>query len=237
MNIRNFYTAILIALSCIGFSQEITVRGIVFDKDSVTPMPYAYAVNKNSSLGTLTDDAGKFSLNIHLGDTLAFSYLGYSVASIFTNLLKDSVKNSVLRVKVFLKPKVTELKPVIVSSHSFSKEIKETYEEKIGEYYRGISSPLASPISAMYYAWSKKGKELKKLSLLYQQLLVDEVKEHRISSEKIRSITGNDTLEVKDFLNYCYLPDQFVLSASDYDLFLAVKRYYREYMEMCRKKK
>ena len=218
-------------------TEEITVRGIVFDKDSVTPMPYAYAVNKNSSIGTLTDDAGNFSLNIRLGDTLAFSYLGYSVINIFTNLLKDSVKDSFLRIKIFLKPKITELKTMIISSHSFSKEIKETYEEKIGEYYRGISSPLASPISAMYYAWSKKGKELKKLSVLYQQLLEDEVKEHRISSEKIRSITGNDTLEVKDFLNYCYLPDQFVLSASDYDLFLAVKRYYREYMEMRRKKK
>ncbi len=209
----------------------------MFDKDSTTPMPYAYAVNKNSTIGTVTDDAGRFSFRIHLGDTLAFSYLGYSVTKLFTHLLKDSVKNSSLSLKVFLKPKINELKQVDITTHSFSKEIKETYKEKINEYYRGISSPLASPISAMYYAWSKKGRELEKLSVLYQQLLIDEVKEKRISAEKVRSITGNDTIDVKDFLNHCYLPDQFVISASDYDLFISVKRCYRDYMEMRRKKK
>ena len=213
------------------------MKGIIFDKDSITPMAFAYAVNKNSTIGTVTDDAGKFSFHIHLGDTLAFSYLGYSVKKIFTHTLKDSVRNTTLSIKIYLKPKANELKDVVIASHSFSKEIKETYQNKIDEYYRGISSPLTSPISAMYYAWSKKGKELEKLSVLYQQLLIDEVKEKRISAEKLRAITGNDTIDVKDFLNYCYMPDQFVVSASDYDLYIAVKRYYRDYMEMKRRKK
>ena len=213
------------------------MRGIVFDKDSISPMPFAYAVNKNTSSGTFTNDAGRFTLQIHLGDTLSFSYLGYSVTKVFTQALKDSVRNSVLDLKVYLKQKITELKPVIVATHSFSKEAKELYEEKTGEYKRGISSPLASPISAMYYAWSKKGRELEKLSVLYEQLMVDEIKEYRLSPEKVRALTGNDTLDVKDFLNSCYLPEQFVISSSDYDLFLAVKNYYREYMEIHRRKK
>ena len=62
------------------------------------------------------------------------------------------------------------------------------------------------------------------------------MKEQRISSEKIRAITGNDTLDTKDFLSSCFLPEQFVLSASDYDLFVAVKNCYRSYMEIHRKK-
>ena len=244
---RSFAVAVLVALYISSFlsaeayaqvdSQNITVSGIVFDKDSITPMPFAYAVNKNSSTGTLTDEKGKFSLMIHPGDTLSFSYLGYSVTNIYTQTLKDSVRNSSLRVKVILKPRTTELRSVIIATHSFTKEEKEYYAQKIGEYERGISSPLASPISAMYYSWSKKGKELQKLSVLYQQLLVDEVKESRLSAEKIRAITGDEKLDVKDFLNNCYLPEQFIVSASDYDLFLAVKRYYREYMELYNKKK
>lgn len=199
-------------------------------------MPFAYAVNKNSSAGTLSNEEGNFSLHIHIGDTLSFSYLGYSVTKLYTHLLKDSVKHKMLNVKIYLKPKASELKPILIVDHSFTKERKESYERKIDEYHRGISSPLASPISAMYYAWSKKGKELQKLSILYQQLLNDEIREHRLSPEKVRTITGNDNLDVKDFMYYCYLPDQFVISSSDYDLFVAIKNCYKQYVIRHQKK-
>jgi hypothetical protein len=219
------------------FSQEVNVKGIVFDRDSVTTMPYAYVVNKNSSVGTLSDEAGKFSIRIKLGDTLSFSYLGYSVTKLFSNSLKDSIKNSLLNIKIFIKPKINELKQVTIATHSFTKEQKEYYAKKVDEYHRGMESPLADPITAMYYAWSKKGKELQKLSVLYQQLLVDEVKEHRLSDQKIRELTKNDTMNVKAFLNTCFLPDQFILNASDYELYSAVNRYYREYIEAYNRKK
>lgn len=213
------------------------MKGIVFDRDSVTPISYAYVVNKNSTTGTLTDEKGKFSIRIKLGDTLSFSYLGYGVTKLLTNLLKDSVRNPSLNVKIFLKPKVNELKQVTIATHSFTKEEKEYYVRKIDEYKRGMESPLASPISAMYYAWSKKGKELQKLSVLYDQLLIDEVKEHRLSDQKIRELTKNDTMNVKTFLNTCFLPDQFILNASDYELYSLVNRYYKEYIEIYNRKK
>ena len=206
-------------------------------------MQFAYVVNKNSSSGVVADAKGAFSFSIRLGDTLACSYLGYHVTKIFTHLLKDSVRNSVLHVKAVLRAKAKELSPVLITTHGFSKEIKETYQRKIDEYRREISRPFSiGPtgaglnIDALYYMWSKKGKELQKLSLLYDQLLIDEIKESRLNPERIRNITGNDTLDVKEFLNYCFLPDQFVVSASDYELFLSVSKYYKQYMEDRRKK-
>ena len=219
------------------FSQEVNVKGIVLDRDSVTPMSYAYVVNKNSTTGTLTDEKGKFFIRIKLGDTLSFSYLGYSVTKLFTNTLKDSVKSASLNVKIFLKPKVNELKQVTIATHSFTKDEKEYYARRINEYKHGMEMPLADPITAMYYAWSKKGKELQKLSALYDQLLIDEVKEHRLSDQKIRELTKNDTMNVKAFLNSCFLPDQFILNASDYELYSAVNKYYKEYIEMFNRKK
>lgn len=227
-----------------ALSQEVNVKGIVFDRDSVTPMPYAYVVNKNSTTGTLSDEAGKFFIRIKLGDTLNFSYLGYSVTKFFTHTLKDSVKNSSLSVKIYIKPKVTELKQVTIATHSFTKEEKEYYGRKVDEYKRGFSEtfgigPTGAGLNldALYYAWSKKGKELQKLSVLYQQLLIDEVKEHRLSDQKIRELTKNDTMDVKKFLNSCYLPDQFIVNASDYELYSVVNKYYKQYIEMYNKKK
>lgn len=228
---------VLVAIVSATFSQEVIVRGIVFDRDSVTSMSYAYVVNRNTTTGTLTDEKGKFSIHIKLGDTLSFSYLGYGVTKLFTNALQDSLRNSSVNVKIFLKPKVNELKQVTVATHSFTKEEKEYYARKIDEYNRGIEMPLADPITAMYYAWSKKGKELQKLSVLYEQLLIDEVKEHRLSDQKIRELTKNDTMNVRTFLNSCFLPDQFIVNASDYELYSVVNRYYKEYIKIYNRKK
>ncbi|TAL58383.1 MAG: carboxypeptidase-like regulatory domain-containing protein [Bacteroidetes bacterium] len=234
--LRSFMPVIISVFFVSAFSQDITVKGTVYDKDSITPMQFAYVINKNSSTGMVANEKGNFTIRIHLGDTLAFSYVGYYVTKVFTHLLKDSVKNAVLNVKAGLKPKARELNPVIIIPHTFSKEQKETYQRKIDEYHRGIASPLASPISALYYTFSKRGKELQKLSFLYDRLLIEEIKESRLSAERIRSITGDDTLNVQLFLNYCFLPDQFVVSASDYTLFLSVSKYYKQYMEDRRKK-
>lgn len=228
---KKILTLILISKISFLLSQEVTVKGLVFDKDGTSPMPFAYVVNKNEGMGALTDEAGKFSIKIKPWDTLSFSYVGYGVTKLFTHLLKDSVKNNILIVKVNLKPKTHELSPFVVSTHSISIERKESYERKINEYERGISSPLASPISAMYYAWSKKGNELQKLSAIYQNLIIEEIKEQRLSAEKIRVMTGDDTLNVKGFLSQCFLPNQFITSSSDYELFFAVKQCYKQYIE------
>ncbi len=194
-------------------------------------MQYAYVINKNTTTGIVANEEGKFTLKIQPGDTLTFSYLGYFVTKVYTHTLKDSVKNAALNIKVYLKSKAKELNPVIVRPNSFSKESKEMYKRKIDEYHRGIASPLASPIDALYYTFSKKGKELKKLSFLYDQLLIDEIIEARLNPELVRVITGNDTLDVPTFLNYCYLPNQFVVSASDYELFYSIKKYYLNYLK------
>lgn len=244
MTLQTFSTIVFCAISTLSAAQDITVKGTVYDKDSITPMQFAYTVNKNTSTGLVADEKGSFVLRARLGDTIAFSYVGYHVTKIFTHQLKDSVRNSVLYVKAYLKPKIKELNPVIVTPHAFSKEQKESYKRKIDEYHRTLSSPFTNgstgaglSIDALYYAFSKKGKQLQKLSLLYDQLLIDEIKEARLNPERVRALTGNDTLDVKEFLNYCFLPDQFIVSASDYDLFLSVNKYYRQYMEDKRRKK
>lgn len=218
-------------------AQAISVKGIVFDKDSVTPLSFAYVAAKNTRTGTLTDEDGKFSIAVKMGDTLVFSYLGYSVAKIKTHMLKDTIKNNLLQVKIFLKPKATELKPVVITTNEFTKDEKEFYQRKIDEYYTMTEHPLQNPISAMYYAFSKEGKQLKKLTALYEQLLTDEIREHRLSDEKVRTLVGNDTLNTSAFFNHCKISNELVLNATDYDLYAEVNKCYKQYIELCSKKK
>jgi len=235
---RTFFSALFLFLQAVAWSQDVVVKGMVFDKDSITPMQFAYVVNRNLSRGIVTDEKGNFTLRIHAGDTLCFSYVGYSLTKVFTHLLRDSVRNNSLSIKVFMKPKASDLKTVVVTDKSLTKEEKEYYSRKVDAYKRTTSNFLTTSVTgaglsidALYYTFSRKGKELKKLSFLYDSLMIQEIIESRLSPERIRSITGNDTLNVPSFLNRCFLPDQFVLSASDYDLFFAVNKYYKLYME------
>ena len=212
---------------CCG--QNILVHGTVFDKDGHTPMPFAYVADKNTLQGSLTDANGAFSIFAGRTDTLLFSYLGYQLKKIQIRYYTDSVKNNSLKLRVILQPKVNELKPVIITTNEFTREEKEFYGRKINEYQQMTHSPLESPITAMYYAFSKEGKQIRKLMALYDQLLRDETIEKRLSPDKIREVTGNDTLNVTVFLRFCSFRENFILYERDYALYETVKNCYHEY--------
>ena len=228
---RLFVTGTLLLCALPSFSQNIIVRGIIYESDSTSRMQFSYVINKNTKTGTLADANGNFLIKANIGDTLCFSSLGYYISKLHTHELKNLIKNSTLEINIYLKPKFNELNTVMITAHSFSLEQKDLFRRKIGEYDRAISSAFSSPITALYYTFSKKGNELKKLSVLYDQLIIDELKEIRLSDEKIRSITGNDTLNVKVFLGTCNLPYDFIAYASDYELFTTIKKFYKQYME------
>lgn len=207
----------------------ILVKGVVYDTDSTTPIAFVIAVNRETDAGTMTDAGGRFEVGASLSDTIVFSYLGYEVRRIFTGNFKDSVKNNVLRLKVVLIRKVMNLQQVIIVSKEFTKEEKKYYTSKIEEYERFKSQGIASPITGLYMAFSKEGRSMKKLTEMYDQLLYDELLEKRLSDDKLRQISGDDRLDCKAFRNYCRLSEDFLTLASEYDLFEAVSKKYKDY--------
>lgn len=69
----------LIIFNC--YSQTITepvfvFTGVVMDKDSLAPLHQAHYF-LNNSLGGLTDQEGRFAVNVRSGDRLRFTYVGY----------------------------------------------------------------------------------------------------------------------------------------------------------------
>ena len=57
-------------------SQGFKLDGNIIDDDSETPLPGTSIIIKNTSLGYISDFDGNFEINVNLGDTLVFSYLG-----------------------------------------------------------------------------------------------------------------------------------------------------------------
>lgn len=76
------------------FAQSRVVFGIVKDKQSDEPIPFASAMFKKNRHGVLTDSAGKFVINVDKyskNDTLIINGVGYKSISIWAGAFVDSM--------------------------------------------------------------------------------------------------------------------------------------------------
>ena len=74
----------LLASITLALAQKITVNGIVFSEEDNEPIQGATVQIKGTSIGTITDEAGKFSLsNVpSSAQTLVISFLGMLPAEV-----------------------------------------------------------------------------------------------------------------------------------------------------------
>lgn len=71
-------------LTTLTFSQNGTVSGVITDKEyNNEPLPFANVLIKGTTIGTSTDDNGKYSLSVKPGNyVLEIGYLGYETKEI-----------------------------------------------------------------------------------------------------------------------------------------------------------
>ena len=74
---RRMLLFLLVAVISLGVSaQNVTVKGTVKDKTGETVIGASVVLKGNSSVGTITDIDGNFSLSVPAGSTLVISYVG-----------------------------------------------------------------------------------------------------------------------------------------------------------------
>lgn len=107
---------IFLFVSQFAFSQ---IRGVVKDSISGEPIPFVNIWVENETIVTTSEPNGSFSLDLKEEKVLVFSALGYEVK-------KASSKTDI----ILLKPKVFELKEVVVSIPKKTKEIQNGVSKK-----------------------------------------------------------------------------------------------------------
>ena len=85
----------LVNLFClIAFSQHSDITGIITDKQSDEPIPFASVFFKKDGRGTLTDSLGRFSLykvGVAATDSLIISSVGYQTQAFIKSSVRDSL--------------------------------------------------------------------------------------------------------------------------------------------------
>ena len=73
----NFIIVIsLILFSLVGYTQQ-TLSGVVVDQLDETPLLGVTVLIESKQIGVVTDFDGGFNIDVEIGDTIQFSYIGY----------------------------------------------------------------------------------------------------------------------------------------------------------------
>lgn len=132
---------LLIALTLqFSYAQEITISGIVKDANGL-PLPGATVLIKDSSTGVSTNFNGIFLIQANQGDTLVFSYIGYTTQEI---IVSTSPK-----IDVILKEDAQSLEEVVVVA--YGTQTKESIVGAVGVVSSDVieTQQVTSPLRAL----------------------------------------------------------------------------------------
>ncbi|WP_439151342.1 SusC/RagA family TonB-linked outer membrane protein [Winogradskyella sp.] len=131
---KTFLNALLFCLIMVPatLAAQTTVSGTITDKANAMPLPGVNVIIKGTSKGTSTDFDGKYSLEVNQGETLVFSYLGFTT--------QEVVYNGQSTIDITLDEDAAQLDEVVLIGYgSTTKQDATGAVEKVGdeEFNRG----------------------------------------------------------------------------------------------------
>lgn len=206
---------------------QLPVKGIVLETDSVTEMPFVFVINKTTGNGTVSDNEGRFSISVTEQDTLMFSFVGYAKTSWPVKNLKRDADGAL---RVYLTRMPINLNTVNVTSFKIKAYEREYMKDIINRSQMTAISAFNSPFSALYMQYSKEGRQVRKLAKLFEDLMVEEQIQQKLSPEILRRLTGDAELDYATFRKYCFqLSNDYILNHDGFELYTKVMDCYRRY--------
>lgn len=219
-----FFVFLLLTFSIECVAQSTVIKGYITEKDSSTTIPFAYVVNKKSGVGTVTSDKGYFEIRANATDTILISCIGYIARKIAAKEILE-LPSYKIHQGVILFAKTYNLNTVMISPKELTQNQKNFYERFINV----PAPPLTSPISALYYEYSKEGRERQKLIEIYKKELFFEKAERRLAYFFNVKKVDLSKFDERAFIMFCKLTEDVVNYANDYDFYYKVSRCFDDY--------
>ena len=223
--------------------KEWSVYGKIINQESQNPLSGITITNLRNGHVVATNDAGDFYLRAAEGDLLQMSGVGFGEKTIAWNKELGNFTYG-------LKQEAIALGALVVTdkkSQTIEQELKAFLDNptNAATMKRDIMGNLVSmsaaggqgggagiSIDALYDLFSKEGKMNRKVAELEYQDLKKYYVELRISKQKISNITSLKGFDLDQFMDYIDPSDEFVLSATDYDLTYYILQKLKEYRKV-----
>lgn len=212
-------------------AQEISVQGIVFDRDSKQRLTRVYLHNLQTGGGFYNNTRGEFSVNLSEGTFLEASLIGYEADTIKCTGINNVVLFYLKRNSIQL-PEVL-IKDTIQSPEKKLKENKSVYKDA---YVRGNTDDILTQqggigIDGLYNLFSKEGRNARHLQRIIEGDYYQAVINSRYTSSLVGRVTGLLGDNLVDFMQQyrpCY---EFMLKANEYELIRWIKLNYQYYRQ------
>ncbi len=231
IKIRGLLLFVLLALAYSSFAQKIfAIQGTIVEEDSSTVIPFAYAINLRTGNGCMSDYNGKYNISGTDADTIVFSYIGFVRKKVLISRIKnvnDSIKQNL---KVVMVKAIITLAAFDATAFKIKPHEREYMERIIHRPRARNIEAFASPITALYEQYSRKGRENRKLAAIFEQIFIEEQVAHKFNPEILRQLTGDQNIDFEKFRKYCYsVSNDFIIAHEGYDLYEPIMQCYRRW--------
>lgn len=200
------------------------------DEDSTSVLPFAYAINKKTGNGVVTDFNGYFTIKGTNNDTITISLLGYNSKTIAVKNIKNINDSTKQFLKIILTRQVYNLSAINITTFKIKPYEREYMERVLNQPKLTGISVLESPFTALYDQFSHKGRANRKLQALFEQMFIDEMVASKFNPDILKKLTGDENIDFQKFKKYCYsVSDQFILNHDGYDLYKPIMDCYKRW--------
>lgn len=217
------------------FAQETNIKGIITNESNKAIL-FANIVVKPSGKTYNTNNFGAFVLKALYGDTIQISAISYRSISIPVNFRDDTLLRIVmkrLKETPIPKRKFADRDSFAIKAAQTLKtdpllnnydRIKKWPGKKVELVVLPFGVAATGVISALWYKYSDRGKEMQKtlhlLDLYKQEMKANE----RLTTNYVMEGLGCNEVLAKKILENCKLSNDFIIKANDYDLIEALKK-------------
>jgi len=235
MKFRLFLCFFITAIKC--FSQEKSVSGIVFDKESKDRIASVNIKNTTTGISVYNSLKGEFKIGAREGDQLIFSKQNY-----FADTIKVQ-DNSALA--IYMKRLAIQLKEVTVHDTLLSPEkrlaaTKQDYTKIYGSlaYDDFLSTPSSGgaglSIDALYNSLSRSGRNAEHLRQIIESDYRQNVIDYRFNRTFVGNITGLKDEKLTAFM-LRYRPGYYTIqTASDYEFISMIRANLKRFLRNSR---
>ncbi len=136
---------LFVAILCVvvpgAFSQERAISGSISDESGV-PLPGVSIQIKGTTIGTITDLDGKYSINVNQGEVLMISFLGYLTEEV-------TVDESTSKLDMALVPDINDIDEVVVVGYGTQRKVSVTGAVSMIKSEELQASPSTSVATAL----------------------------------------------------------------------------------------
>lgn len=219
------------------YAQDMSIQGIVFDRDSKQRLTRVYIYNTRTGEGFYNTTKGEFKTTARNGDVLVAALQGYGVDTI-------SIKSE-STLLFYLRRNSIQLQEVVVrdSLKTPAEQLKQSQEEYKTIYSKGAVKDVIQTggsnggggaglsITALYSLLSKEGKNARMLQKIIERDYRDAMIDYRFTASLINNVTGLSGAKLRDFKQQYKPGYYFILEANDYELIQFIRKSYQSYLE------